>query len=434
MTGLLRGRAVHSLPLLLLPAFVAWGQTKAVTLPAGTPLPVRIVGHLPMRAGETVRAELIYPVYIDNQIALREKTALLGTVTELHANQTQRVHARINGDFTPFHTPVVRFSQIVLDNGMAIPLEAGAATDGAPLLRLTAPAPRKGGFVHKQWDAGMQILHDQIGVFTAPNKGDRLLQLVYHQLPYHPERIEDGTAWTIETVEPVTVPVQLSQPPAATASATTTDAGRPTWMIDAYLRDQLSSASAKPGQPVQAIVSEPVYNRDHTIAIPQGAVLMGAVTQARPARCFARAGALAFDFKQIVLPGGQTQNVQSALTGADAASSANLAMDSEGKVQPKPQDKIVVPLLLALLATRPLDEDGGLQAGRNFVGANGFGLAGNLIALATGSAKVSAGVGAYGTAVSLYRRWIAHGNEVTFVKDTRLALEATPRNASILRP
>jgi len=389
-------------------------------------------GHAPCR--NAVRAELIYPVYIDNQIALREKTALLGTVTELHANQTQRVHARINGDFTPFHTPVVRFSQIVLDNGMAIPLEAGAATDGAPLLRLTAPAPRKGGFVHKQWDAGMQILHDQIGVFTAPNKGDRLLQLVYHQLPYHPERIEDGTAWTIETVEPVTVPVQLSQPPAATASATTTDAGRPTWMIDAYLRDQLSSASAKPGQPVQAIVSEPVYNRDHTIAIPQGAVLMGAVTQARPARCFARAGALAFDFKQIVLPGGQTQNVQSALTGADAASSANLAMDSEGKVQPKPQDKIVVPLLLALLATRPLDEDGGLQAGRNFVGANGFGLAGNLIALATGSAKVSAGVGAYGTAVSLYRRWIAHGNEVTFVKDTRLALEATPRNASILRP
>jgi hypothetical protein len=278
----------------------------------------------------------------------------------------------------------------------------------------------------------MQILHDQIGVFTAPNKGDRLVQFAYHQLPYHPERIEDGTAWTIETTEPLTIPAQPSQPVSAVTPAN--DTGRPTWMIEAYLHDQLSSASTKPGQPVQAIVSQPVYNRDHTIAVPQGAVLMGAVTQARPARSFARAGVLAFDFKQIVLPGGQTQNVQSALTGADAASSANLAMDSEGRVKPKPQDKIVVPLLLAFLATRPLDEDSELQAGRNFVGANGFGLAGNLIALASGSAKISTGIGAYGTAVSLYRRWIARGNEVTFVKDTRLALEATPRSASVLKP
>lgn len=68
------------------------------------------------------------------------------------------------------------------------------------------------------------------------------------------------------------------------------------------------------------------------------------------------------------------------------------------------------------------------------MGANGFGLAGNLIALASGSAKLSAGIGAYGTAVSLYRRWIAHGNEVTFVKDTRLVVEATPRSASVLKP
>ena len=109
-------------------------------------------------------------------------------------------------------------------------------------------------------------------------------------------------------------------------------------------------------------------------------------------------------------------------------------MNSEGKVNPKPQDKIVVPLLLAMLATRPLDDDLEGQAARNTVGANGFGFAGNIIGLAGGSAKISAGIGAYGTAVAIYRRWIARGREVTFAQDTRLVLQTTPRKAAVLKP
>lgn len=418
----------------LLSASTASGQSKTMTLPQGTPLSVRIVQHTPMRTGERIRAELLYPVYVENQIGLKEKVLLLGKVTELYQDTGRRKHARINGDFTPFHTPVVRFSQIVLENGLAIPITTGPAVAGAPVLRLSAPAPRTGGFLRRQWETGMQMARDQISIFTAPKKGDRLLQFVYHQLPYHPERIEDGTCWTIETTEPITLPAPATQSPPPAASSTAPDSGRSPWTIEAYLRQPLSSATAKAGQPVQAVVAEPIYNRDHTLAIPQGALLMGAVTQARPARSFARAGVLSFDFKQITIPGGTSENVQSALTGVDTASAANLALDSEGRVKPKPLDKVLVPLILALLATRPLDEDSEFQPGRNFVGANGFGLAGNVIALATGSAKVSAGIGAYGTAVSLYRRWFARGNNVIFAKNTRIVVEATPRGSSVLKP
>jgi hypothetical protein len=111
-------------------------------------------------------------------------------------------------------------------------------------------------------------------------------------------------------------------------------------------------------------------------------------------------------------------------------------MDSEGKVKPKPQDKVIVPLLLALLATRPLDTEHGSSniAGKNFVGANGLGLAGNLISLAGGSPNIAAGIGAYGAAVAIYRRWISHGKEVTFARDTRIVLQTTPRNAAVLKP
>jgi hypothetical protein len=397
-----------------------------------------------MRAGVPIRAELLYPAYADNQLLLPAKTIFIGTVTELRSDHSRRVQARINGDFTPFHIPVVRFTQVVLADGTALPINAGAATDGAPILRLTAPPPHKGGFIRRQWDAGMDILHSQVSVFTAPEKADRLLQFFYHQLPYHPERIEKGTAWTVETTEALSIPAEpaaAAAPPKSTdpkptpsgADAPADDQGPANWIIQAYLSDSLTSATAKTGQPIKAVVAEPVYNPDHTIAVPQGSLVVGAITQAKPARSFARAGTLRFDFKQVVLPSGQSQNVQAALTGADAATDAKLAMNSEGRVKPTPQDKIMIPLLLTFLTTRPLDEDVQGQAGRNFVGANGFGLAGNFIALAGSSAQLSAGIGAYGTAVSIYRRWIARGKEVTFARDTRIVVEATPRGSTVLK-
>jgi len=421
-----------------LPAF---GESSGATLPAKTPLSVQLIGHLPMRVGEPVRAQLVYPVYANNVVALPEKTLILGTVTELRSNHPRRVQARLNGDFTPFHIPVVHFSQIRLTDGRTVPITAADATDGAPILRLTAPPPQQGGFIRRQWNAGLQILRDRTSVFTAPEKADRLLQFFYHQLPYHPERIEKDTAWTVEITQPVSIPPQpastsatASDPPKRPVQTSGKDSGRPTWIIQTYLNEQLDSKTAKSGQPIQAVVAEPVFNADHTIAVPQGAIVVGAVTQAKPARSFGRAGTLGFDFKSITLPGGQTQNVQAAVTGADSDSDAKLAMNSEGKVKPKPQDKIAIPLLLGLLATRPLDEDIEGGAGRNFVGANGFGLAGNFIALAGGSSNFAAGIGAYGTAVAIYRRWIARGHDVSFVRDTRIVLQATPRSTAVLKP
>jgi len=284
----------------------------------------------------------------------------------------------------------------------------------------------------------VQILHEQVNVFTAPHKGDRLLQLFYHLLPYHPERIESGTAWTVETTAPVAIPPQPAFPAAAPTPGKTTPPAttepQQSWFIQAYLGEELNSAVAKVGQPIKATVAEPVYNPDHTIAVPVGATLVGAVTKAKSARSFGRAGTLGFDFNQLILPDGHTQNVQAELKGVDSNSTVDLQMNSEGKVKPKPQDKIVVPLILAFLATRPLDEDRDFQGARNFVGSNGFGLVGNIIGWAGGSRYIAAGIGAYGTAISLYRRWIASGHQVTFPRDTRLVLQTTARRSAVLKP
>src|SRR6185437_3993831 len=74
------------------------GSLPAATLPAGTPLAVQIDDHLPMRVGQPIRAELIYPVYANNKLILPEHTVLSGTVLKLRSDRTRRIHARLGGD------------------------------------------------------------------------------------------------------------------------------------------------------------------------------------------------------------------------------------------------------------------------------------------------------------------------------------------------
>jgi len=425
---------------LLLIVNVALCQKPTVTLPSGTPLPVQIEDHLPMRVGQPIRAELIYPVYTDNSVILPVKTIVNGTVVALRNDHAHRVTAGLRADFTPFRIPVVHFTSITLADGSLLPIATGTATDGAPIYRLVAPPHRNGGFIHQRWDDGVQILRDKLAIFTAPEKGDRLLQLLYTQLPYHPQRIQKGTAWTVETSEPLTLSPQTSDSAIAESTptpplpATQSDAAT-SWIIQAYLGDQLSSATSKSGQEIKATVAEPIYNPDHTIAVPQGATMVGYITKAKAARSFGRAGALHFDFRQLILPNGDAQNVQASLTGADSASPQKLALDSEGQVKPKPQDKLIVPFILLTLAARPLDYDHGDNAlGKNAGASNSLGVIGFIIGTAAGQRNLAAGIGYYGAAISIYERWIKRGGEVTFARDTRLILQTTPRRSPVLVP
>jgi hypothetical protein len=425
----------------------ALSQDSDVIVPSGTPLPVQIDEHLSMKVGEPVRAHLLYAVYSGDTLLIPEKTILMGTVVGLRSNRSRRIHARLNGDFTPFHIPVVRFTQIILSDGTSLPLVTAAVTDGAPVYRLVAVPPHKGGIIRQQVDIGIQIVRDDLSIFTAPDKTDRLVQFLYHQLPYHPERIEKGTAWTLETSEPFVLPAHAFNQPVDVASAGAAKSkspakevelaseGPPTWILQSYLADELDSATAHVGQPIKAVVAEPIFNADKTVAVPQGATLIGAVTQVRRARSFGRAGVLRFDFRQIILPGDPPQNVQASMVGADSAGK-DLSLNSEGQVKSRPKDKISIPLILVFLASRPLDEGehgaSSNQFGKNFVGSNGFGLVGRIIGIAGGPPAVAAGIGYYGAALAFYDRWIARGPQVTFARDTRIVLQTTPRRSAVL--
>jgi hypothetical protein len=429
-------------------------QTFAGALPVGTPLAVRIEQNYPMRAGEAVRAHLLYPIYADNKLVLARDTLVMGTVTRLQPDHGRRVRAMLGGDFTPFRVPEVSFGEIILADGTHLPLSSNTAANGTAIYRAVAPPPSKGGFVRQEFDSGVTAVRSDISAFTSPGKGDRLLQWVYGRIPYHPQRIEKGTSWTVETTASFNVPAQaapagvveaptsrkrhLWEEPVPVSPAPTQDNGA--WIVEANLSEPLSSENSKTGQPIKAVVAEPIFNPDHTVAIPQGATLVGSVTRAKPARRFGRSGVLSFSFSQLELPNAGTQTVETRLTGADSAQ--DIALNSEGQAKAKPQDKVAIPLFLALLASRPLDRDcghrsgcSGNSAGKNGLGgAAGLGLVGTIVSIAGGSPYAAAGIGYWGAARTFYERWIARGQKIAFAKDTRIVVETTPRRSAPIKP
>ena len=423
-------------------------QTAAATLPAGTPFSLAIDHSYPMRAGEDIRARLQYPVYADNRLVLPKDTVVEGRVVGLTPDHVRRAHAILGGDFTPFRTPEVRFDRIVLADGTSVPFPSDTATRGTAIYRAVTPPASHGGFAHQQFQSGLTAARADLATFIAPGKGDRLVQFIYSQIPYHPQRIEKGTSWTVEATAPIEVAAQPTAPEAPPTPlhnrhfwevqpAPQTPAPESgTWVVQASLDDSINSGTSHDGQSIKAVVAEPIFNPDHTVAVPQGATLVGEVTRAKPARRFGRTGVLSFNFSQLILPNAETQTVETRLTGADSAQ--DIALNSEGQAKSRPQDKISIPLLLSLMASRPLDQDhhGEFdQTAKNGVGgAAGLGLVGTVVGLAGGSPYAAAGIGYWGAARAFFSRWIAPGKNISFPKDTRVVVEVTPRRSAPIKP
>jgi hypothetical protein len=435
MRSIARSLACASLAVLL-PGPIR-GQSASIQIAVSTPLSIQLLHHVPMKTGEALEGRLLYPVYAENRIALPAGTILRGRVVQLDSDHSQRIHARLRGDFTPFHTCVVQFDQVALPDGTLQPIESDRATDGAAVFHLSPPPDqKKRSFLGDQVAQAKQELKGTAALFTAPGQGDRLVQFIYTQLPYHPQRIDAGTTWTVELTRPLNLSLSDQPPmgsngsavapkrkPDAAAGSTAQDKG---WQLHAYLLRTISSAQAKPGDTFQASVADPVFNSDHALVVPQGSLMIGEITQAKAARSFGRQGKLRFRFRELRLPGGFTQPVEGTLSGIDSSKKENLKIDSEGGVQQKQsQNRVIVPLALNFLAGRAFDTDEN-QVLNRAVASNGFGIVGRVAGILADSRNVAAGIGFYAAALTVYDLWLAHGHDVAFVKNTRIEITTMP--------
>ncbi len=412
----------------------------AVDLPPGTPLWLKIDREHTLRLGEPIQAHLVYATFAENQEVLPAGTLIEGSVVALDPDRSRRNQARLRADFTPFSRPEVQFSRVHLPSGEVVALQVDRARAGAPVLQLTPPPAREGGLVHRGIETGKAMVKDRLATFTAPGKKERLQKLLYSQLPYHPQQIASGTVWTTQTTAPLHLAALAPELPPANSPAGPVPVAMPveadthTWTLQAYLSHTVSSAQAKVGQSFEAVVAQPVLDSSGAVAVPQGAVLRGEITRARPARRFGRAGELRFDFRELSFPGSAApEKVQTTIDGIDTAEGAQLSLDREGQVKPKPKDRVVVPAVLLLLAARPLDRDHGDGAfGKDAVASNSLGVLGFIVGTAGGWPNVAAGIGYYGSAISLWNRWIKRGEETTLRENTRVVVQTTARRSAPL--
>jgi hypothetical protein len=386
-----------------------------------------------MKTGQPIEGRLLRPIYVHGTLVVPQNAPVLGTVISLAPDSAMRIHGRLHGDFTPFHIARVEFNQLML-SGHELAISASSATTGAPGLQLVAAGvTSRRSLLSRYWTQAKGDLRDRIDYFVAPGLGDRALQALYHQLPYQPERIEANTMWSFDLSQPVALP---SSPPVAQAPTSppkVVNGKLEIWSIHALLTSNLTSATAKPGDVVKAVVVEPVFDQANNLVVPQDSMLVGRVTTAKAARSLGRNGKLRFTFQQVVFPqgSGPALPVEGSLSGATAQSAKTLSLDAEGTVSPRHQASAIAPLLLTALAGRALDDDSSLTVGAT-VASNGFGLVGRIAGIAAGSRNLAAGIGYYAAALSFYENFLHRGSDVVFNKDTWIEIETTPLRTAVL--
>jgi hypothetical protein len=98
------------------------------------------------------------------------------------------------------------------------------------------------------------------------------------------------------------------------------------------LQSRLSSKLSEPGDPIRAVLDEPLYVNSQMV-LPRGTEFIGRVTQVTPARRGQKQGSIAIAFERIALSWGE-EAVSVIVTAVDDwDKNEKLNADSEGKVK-----------------------------------------------------------------------------------------------------
>ena len=397
-----------------------------ITVPAGSALFLKTSKTVNLKRGTAIEGELTRPLYIYDRMVLPAGTVLHGTVSgaePLHG--TLRTQALLNGDVTPLKTPVLRFDHVLTPSG-EIALVADASPRDIKAVRFVTADQRAG-----LWKQATGAIHDRFEDTKAifgPGKKDRAMKMIYSQMPYHPQRVWGGSTFIASVAEPAELPADDT--PRAEVAAQTTDMLQ-NIHVQARLVSGVSSDTAKRGDAVTAVLTQPFFDADHRLLLPEGTRLAGSVMQTKQARSFGRNGQLRFLFQTVERPGEQAQRAYGTVKSAEGEGAENLSMDSEGGMKANPEGgRFLAPIVLgALTATslRGRHEGTARAMARQTIAANGFGIVARVVSLTADNAAVAGGFGAYSFAKSIYFRWIARGQPVAFAQDTPLEVQLQTR-------
>jgi len=412
-----------------------------MNVPAGTPIKVALDSEVRIReVGQAIHGKTTEPVYAFDKLLIPVGTAVNGKVSAIDAVPKKvRTLDAADGNFSPRRNVHVQFDELVMADGRHVALQtiATPAPDGVlSFVSANEKAQQKNKAeevagkkisetkmeIKRQWAELQKQIHE-------PGKMHKLKRIALAQLPVHPQYIDAGTSFNADLQEPLEFGTEEVKPEGLMNIGAPPPMGS---LVHARLVTPLSSATAKKGDLVEALITEPLVVSDRLI-LPEGSVIKGSVMQVQPARRLGRNGQLRILFHEVAPPNGLEQRVESSLEGVAVAKGEHLKLDSEGGAQvTTPRTRYLttgIQVMLAASQAGPGDHDAGRggasggEAGSSAAnGASGFRFVGMIVGIAAHSRVVSAGFGSYGAAMSIYYHFLARGRDVVYPKDMAMVI------------
>ena len=410
-----------------------------LTVPPGTPLKIALDSEVRVReVGQAIHGKTTEPVYAFDRLLIPAGTVVNGKVSAIDGVPAKtRVMDATDGNFSPARHVHVQFDELVMADGRHVALQTVASPAPDGVLRFVSAdetektngvedAAGKGvsamrQAIHQQWTELQKQIHE-------PGKVHKLKRIALSQLPLHPQYIDAGTSFNADLLQPLDFGTETVRPESMTGIGSPPPTGS---VVHVRLVTPLSSSTAKKGDPVEALITEPLVVSDHLI-LPEGSMIKGSVIEVQPARRLGRNGQLRILFHQVEPPNGLEQKVETNLEGVVVAKDEHLKLDAEGGAQvTTPRTRYLttgIAVMLAATQAAP-DRDAGQgnpsvgEAGSSAAnGASGFRFVGMIVGLAAHSRVVSAGFGSYGAAMSIYYHFLARGRDVVYPKDMAMVI------------
>jgi len=419
-------------------------ETVTLTVPQGTPLHVALDNDVRVeKPGQSIQGHVVEPVYAFDQLVIPVGTKVTGQITEIEAvSAGKRTQAALDANFTPTRKVNVEFSEITLPSGKQLAVHTTVTPGSGNVVEFVSAADEHSGNKIKDEAAertreakqqAKQEWETAMAQVKQPDKMHRLKRFTLDQLPAHPQYIDAGTTYFAELQEPINFGTETLTPNMATSLGATPPDGS---VVQARLMTTLSSATAHQGDPVEAILSRPLFDGEHLI-LPQGSLLEGTVIQVQPARHPGRNGQLRIAFHELRLDTGVATKVQATLAGVEAQKAQNLKLDSEGGARStSPNSRFLTTgVVVALAGFASIGDSGGGDIVHSTAGgAAGYKLIGIAVGLATRSQPVGMAMGIFGATRSIYTNFIARGHDVVFPKNTAMSISVGTRVSAAPNP
>jgi hypothetical protein len=397
-------------------------RSIALSVPNGTPLQIALDKEVRVRkVGEAITGRVVQPVYVYDRLVVPVGTVANGQISAIDPvpGRTRTLEA-LNADFTPSHKLSVTFDELILPGGRRMDLHATIVPGSGQVIRLVSADEHKKNAVkdaatqkmdqaRAQWNSAMKQVE-------SPGRLHTVTRYAVARLPVHPQYIDAGTLYTAELLQPLDFGSESVSSDALSAIGTPPPPGS---LVHAVLLTPLNSATTLKSANVEAELSQPLIDQGRLI-LPAGTRLRGTVLQVRPARRLHRNGQLRITFREVVLPNGAIQTVDTRLQGIQSASADNAQLDSEGGAKSSDSKTRYLStgasVGLALIGSGGRDDVG--DAGPAAGGATGFKLIGLLVGLTFRSHTYGILMSAYGGSRSIYDNFLGMGRNIVFPKDT----------------